>query len=1049
MDKDSAKKLIRDTFERSFDKDRFVYFIKNLLNKIDESDSTVMGGSHLPDSYKPYIESLECVGKYEDGEGNQLDVLIVLLKEKTSLERARARQRNFISWYLNGGRGGILRETSLVAFVSPEKRDWRFSFVKMDYAFVEGRGGKTKVKEEFTPSRRFSFLVGESEKSHTAQIQLLPLLEHDEENPTLAEIEALFNIEIVAKEFFDEYRGLFIKVKDELDKLVKSNLRIKREFEIKEIDTVDFSKKLLGQIVFLYFLQKKGWFGVARDAEWGSGPRNFLRLLFKKDIGDYLNFFNDILEHLFYEALDRKREDDYYGKLNCKVPFLNGGLFEPINTYNWIHTDIMFPNELFSNSTKNSKGDIGTGILDVFDRYNFTVREDEPLEKEVAVDPEMLGKVFENLLEVKDRKSKGTFYTPREIVHYMCQESLINYLEKELNIGPEPIIPNKSHQKDLFGKAEPEQVALNVMVGSEKIKRDDLESFIKFGETIVEHDLRVVKKGKETKRYPFMIPEVIRKNAKDLDDVLAKIKICDPAVGSGAFLVGMMSEIVRARNTLTVTEHLKDKLNRSPYDFKRHAIHDCLYGVDSDSGAVEICKLRLWLSLVVDEEDIKQIKPLPNLDFKIITANSLIGGMQQDWIKEKIYADLEGLKESVFDETSPERKQELKNQIDDLIKKVQDKTHGLSLENYFSEIFRTSNGFDLVIGNPPYVQIQKFSGQQTQKNWEKQYKTFTKSGDIYCLFYERGSKILRNDGTLTFITSNKWMRANYGKKMRNYFLHDVEINMLIDFGDAPIFKEATTYTNIMMFSKSKSNTQSNVWDISKSYIPGIPLADMLEKTGKGVGFFNEDSFVILQEKLGRIKNRIESVGTPIKEWGLSINYGIKTGFNEALIIDGKKKNELVAKAPESAEIIKPILRGRDIKRYQAKSSGMWMIATFPALNINIEKYPAVRDYLESFLPKLNQTGKTYKNKNGKKEKTRKKTGNKWFETQDQISYYPHFKKEKIIYAEIVFDSAFYFDINGVYPEATTFIITGKEIKYCMSSNECGPKLQISKRYLSA
>ena len=167
MDKEPAKKLIRETFERSFAKDRFIYFVKNLLNKIDESGSTVLKGSHLPDSYKPHIESLEYVGSYEDSEGSGLDVLIVQLKKETSLDRARAMQRNFISWYLNGGRSGVLRDASLIAFVSPSENEWRFSFVKMDYKFVEDKHGKSKVKEEFTPSRRYSFLVGENENSHT------------------------------------------------------------------------------------------------------------------------------------------------------------------------------------------------------------------------------------------------------------------------------------------------------------------------------------------------------------------------------------------------------------------------------------------------------------------------------------------------------------------------------------------------------------------------------------------------------------------------------------------------------------------------------------------------------------------------------------------------------------------------------------------------------------------------------------------------------------------------------------------------------------------
>ena len=173
----------------------------------------------------------------------------------------------------------------------------------------------------------------------------------------------------------------------------------------------------MGQIVFIYFLQKKGWLGVKKQESWGEGPKNFLRKLFNKEMANYGNFFNEMLEPLFYEALATERDGDYYSRFNCRIPFLNGGLFEPINDYDWIETDITLKNEIFEE------------ILETFDLFNFTVKEDEPLEKEVAVDPEMLGKVFENLLEITARKSKGAFYTPREIVHYMCQQSLVNYLE--------------------------------------------------------------------------------------------------------------------------------------------------------------------------------------------------------------------------------------------------------------------------------------------------------------------------------------------------------------------------------------------------------------------------------------------------------------------------------------------------------------------------------------------------------------------------------------------------------------------------------------------
>lgn len=517
MNKQAAVNLVRNTFEHPFDKDRFAMLAKNVFHTFDPA-TFVYRGKYIPSAYRDHIKTLERIGKYEDQDNNKIDILVVTLTKESTLGRARTLQRNFISWYLNGSRGDVTKDAAFVAFKVEDAGDWRLSLVKMDYRLDKTETGKLKTVTELTPARRFSFLVGEHENSHTAQRQVLPLLLKEEKTPTLDSLEEAFSVEVVTKEFFEKYKQLFLTTKEALDKAVKQDEKIRNDFKAKHIDTVDFTKKLLGQIVFLYFLQKKGWFGVSKDDTWGSGPKDFLRLLFEKEIAPYDNFFNDILEPLFYEALAIERTGDFYSRFNCKIPFLNGGLFDPLHNYDWVYTDIHLPNELFSNSDRTKEGDTGTGILDVFDRYNFTVKEDEPLEKEVAVDPEMLGKVFENLLEVKDRKSKGTYYTPREIVHYMCQESLINYL-----------VTNLENQ----------------------VSEEDIRTLVQVGETAVEHDSRVVIAGEETDTYSFKLPKSVRQHAKQIDEALGEIKVCDPAVGSGAFLVGMMSEIVRLRNTIS------------------------------------------------------------------------------------------------------------------------------------------------------------------------------------------------------------------------------------------------------------------------------------------------------------------------------------------------------------------------------------------------------------------------------------------------------------------------------------------------------------------
>ncbi len=989
MDKSAAQSLVRKTLQNSFDRDNFVYMVKNLLNRMEEAQFTYKGNL-IFDDFVEFISCVERVGKYRSPDEKLIDILIVYLKKSTSLERARTKQRNFVAKYLKGSRGGVLKDAALVAFVVPNGEDWRFSLVKMDYKFNE----KGKVKEEFTPARRYSFLVGKNESSHTAQSRLLPLLLDDETLPTLDELEEAFSVERVTKEFFEKYRDLFLRLKESLDAVVEKDAKIRVDFKKKNVDTADFAKKLVGQIVFLYFLQKKGWFGVKRGEAWGSGSKRFLRELFEKKHGDYKNFFNDILEPLFYEALRLERPGDYYSRFNCRIPFLNGGLFDPINDYDWWNTDILLPDGIFSNNRKTKEGDIGDGILDIFDRYNFTVKEDEPLEKEVAVDPEMLGKVFENLLEVKDRKSKGTYYTPREIVHYMCQESLASYLATELE---------------------------------GEVSKEDIETLIKYGETVVEHDTAYIEKTASNKKYrgkynKAKLPESVRKHAKVIDDKLATIRVCDPAVGSGAFLVGMMNEIIRTRNALTT--YIGENENRTPYHFKRHAIQNCLYGVDIDPGAVEICKLRLWLSLVVDEESRETVQPLPNLDYKIVQGNSLLGyPYKPNWTKE-----IESLKKKFFETTSPSEKNALKNQIDSKLKGFlanSEKSLGykasFDFEIFFSEVFHEKGGFDIVIANPPYIQLQK--AIDDSKKYADLYKnagygTFDRTGDIYCLFYEKGIQILKPKGILTYISSNKWMRAGYGKKIRRFFLQYNPL-VLIDLGPN-VFETATVDTSILVLKKEENSNQ--LFKGLTLHKKDHDIADALKEKGILLTELTEEAWFIGSPAEVALKKKIEEIGTPLKDWDVEINRGVLTGFNEAFIIDIAIKERLIAEDPKSAEIIKPLLRGRDIKRYGYSFAGKWLIATHNGYTdqygnkvspIDINEYPAVKKWLDQFYDRL---------------EARCDKGNTPYNLRD-CAYWQKFEKEKIMYPVMSSSASFFYDADGFFCNDKGFIVTGFHLKY--------------------
>jgi len=862
MDKKQASSIITGVFNNIFDKDKFIGFVGNLLNlnSADYSHRNI----GIYDTYKQHVQSLEVVAKFSDGK-NEIDVLIVTLVKDTSLDKARTMQRNFVARYLSEKQG----DAAIVAFTSPDAEDWRFSLIKMESSFKKTDTG-IKVEEEFTPAKRWSFLVGKNENSHTAQSQLVGILANDENAPTLEELEQAFSIETVTNEFFTKYTDLFLRMKESLDALLENDSQLKSDFEEKEIDTADFAKKTMGQMAFLYFLQKKGWFGVAPDKEWGTGVKNFLREIFERREKYGENFFDDVLEPLFYEALAQDRgNDSIYPKLNnCRMPFLNGGLFEPMNGYSWETTHIRLPDELFSNDIKTKEGDIGDGILDVFDRYNFTVNESEPLEQEVAVDPEMLGKVFENLLEIKDRKSKGAFYTPREIVHYMCQESLINYLETETN----SLIP-----------------------------KVDIESFIQQGSQIIQNDKSIIEQGGDKGK--LLLRQSVIDQAEELDDLLANIKVCDPAVGSGAFPLGMLNEIVTARTILGI--HLRN--NSSAYKLKLHAISNSIYGVDIDPGAVEIAKLRFWLSLVVEEDN---PTPLPNLEHKIMQGNSLVSQYEgielfdDDFLnsaesindeKNKVQEKLDAIQKEYFSlhsdgefttarkieieedikriqrrlkflnnkntatvETgslfdmpqvkkiaqqkakllqskiaqyvtvdSRTNKENLKKDIDDLkwdlieatleerdeidkldeIKKLRkDRIKPFFIWKLeFGDVFKDNGGFDVIIGNPPYIDSEGMinAGQKDLREYiSKTYKYTKGNWDIYIAFFEIGLELLKDMAVLTYITPDKWLAKPFGKEFRKHSLK--YITHLLKSG-RDVFESVGVDSIVTIFSKKDSS----------------------------------------------------------------------------------------------------------------------------------------------------------------------------------------------------------------------------------------------------
>jgi type I restriction-modification system DNA methylase subunit len=983
VNRDQAYNLIRETFTLAFDKARFRNFAINLLNRIDESKTSAWKGPNIKDAFKDHVNYYERLGTFTSPDKEKLDVLIVHLTTESKLEHARTAIRNFVADHL---KTRDEKDAALVAFVSPTEKQWRFSYVKMEYATVEKESGKVGVETRLTPARRFSYIVGEGESCHTAQTRFLNLLQNTQTDPKLADIEEVFSVEAVTKEFFKEYANLFGDIHKALEKLVENEKNIRDEFTAKSVSAVDFSKKLMGQIVFLYFLQKKGWLGVAKGQDWGSGPHDFLRRLANGEYGKYTNFFNDILEPLFYDTLATDRgHEAWCNRFKCRIPFLNGGLFEPLGGYDWKKIDIILPNRLFNNTEYVEEGVTGTGVLDVFDRYNFTVNEAEPLEKEVAIDPEMLGKVFENLIEENRRKGLGAYYTPREIVHYMCQESFINYLDTALN--PQPVLSSEAkqslqHNSEIASSQTP---LLAITLPKPKlVPREDIEKFVHLGDQAAHYEAA---RMSGTKSYKPELPRSIETHARLIDEKLTDITICDPAVGSGAFLVGMMTEIVRARSSLT--PYFNDIHERTPYHFKRHAIQNCLYGVDIDPGAVEIAKLRLWLSLVVDEEDIKRIKPLPNLDYKIVMGNSLLGLP----FKSQRLGKIEELKQKIFDETDHVKKAQLKAQVDELLAQVfaaSKRSLGYEVnfdfQVFFSEVFQCKGGFDVIVANPPYV------GEKGHKETFIEIKQgalrefYQSKMDLFYFFFHLALNLCRQGGNIAFITTNYYPTASRARNLRIDFFNRATIRHLINLGELKIFESALGQHN-MITILSKSNSKAAMannsitkrkgmatpeildnilsWSDEETEYYQVPQNDLYDGTEHYIrltGFKSSNNPV--QSILSKLSTQVELLGDRI----CHVNKGVITGCDKVTEKHIQKyklgnnyqkgegvfileKSTMDRFSREELSRIKPWFKNSDIAKYHTKTDAeLFMIdICYPAdKHIDHTQIPNIMNHLSKF-----------------------------------------------------------------------------------------------------
>lgn len=1005
MQIDAAHNLIVDAFENPYDEARVRRFVQNLLVEADMKTGGHRSGQMVYESFREHVSSYKRLAKFTDRNGEEMDILSVKLKTPHKLERARTMQRNFAATYLKDpDRHG--REAALVAYHADGTDDWRLSFVQMEYRTVMGEDGTVTAEEELTPVR-YTFLVGPNEPTHTPKRQFAPLLQSDELPfpPTLEDLKEAFDIEVVTDEFFDSYREHYKTLTDEVGTALNEYPTAQAEFDDKGVTAAAFAEKLMGQLVFLYFLQKKGWLGVQRGDEWGEGPTDLLRQLYEGEYINYNNFYQDVLEPLFYQGLAVDRGgDNYFSALRCRVPFLNGGLFQPIQNVDRSRVHLPLPNDTFG------------AIFDTFDRYNFTVREDEPLDKEVAVDPEMLGKVFEKLLLDERQKELGAFYTPRDIVHYMCQQSLVDHLDTELNVRETPLTSPEPQQQNAFGYDTAQQGVLSGEDYNPQVERHHLEALVRDGAGWVEHDRRVRESESTNGKYSgYEAPRPIREHAQAIDAVLSDVRVCDPAVGSGAFPVGMMKEIVQARQVLDT--YIDDEIEREAYPLKRHAIQHSLHGVDIDLSAIDIAQLRLWLSLVVDEEDFEDIRPLPNLRYKFVQGDAL-QKIERNVFNNEQEARLHELMENFVDTAHPSEKEELQEQIDDnLDDLLKDGQFDFGL--YFGTVFKEQNGFDIVIGNPPYVTSGNLTDQQ--KDALKDYEVHKGRADYCTYFVERGINLLRPDGELAYIIKNKWLRAKYGDKLRSW-LKGRQLSEIIDFKDLPVFQGVIAYPCI--FRAVNASSDGSLQAVEVEHLDYDDLAAYVAENRYEVkqSQLREECWSLATPNERELLSKLRETGVSLNEAvNDSINYGIKTGCNAVFKIDSAKRQQLIDTHESSQEVIKPFLTGRNAYRYTPPQNDSYVI--FTRRGIDIDAYPAVKEYLSEHKERLKPKPKDWEPPHEDAKWPGRKSGSyAWYEIQDAVDYHQAFEDTKIIYSDLSVRGSFTLDKSGIYPANTLYII---------------------------
>ena len=930
--------------------DRFIadVIVPIFGNEIEYINDDLAGRENYAEKAKNAgIRHIKYIGDLTEKNYNadNIALLDVTLDDSKNIERSRVNIQQLIRSIMD------YRQHLMIVFHYEDvtNKQWRFS-----YAY---KGDSLK---DTTSAKRYTYVFGRGYRGRTAadRFQILADSRRNNEN-----FEEAFSVAALSDEFFDKYRAYYAafveyitgerysderELNNQLSKFnwlqKDSNNQFTAVFESKAKEARDYIKKMFGRIVFLYFLQRKGWL---YDNN-GVGDYQYMKHLFEKAERDGIaeTFLDDVLELLFFYVLNTKKEQRVETALAdnkdikilpgwAHIDYLNGGLFNPdeIDPKKCTFPAIYFK-ELFS----------------FLDGYNFTIDENDQEDAEIGIDPEMLGRIFENLLE--DNKDKGAFYTPKEIVEYMCRESLIAYLQ----------------------------------VNPKHYTQDKARNFI---ETL---DIDILNEEER----------------KEIERRLISVKICDPAIGSGAFPMGIVNLLAKTFIVLRTYSSIDQA------KMKRYIMQNSIYGVDIEQGAVDIARLRFWLAMVVEEE---KALPLPNLHFKVMQGNSLvesykgrdlskiclstgssgIGGFDFSGYQELLRNDIRKFYETDTHEERDKTLNEIKNlvitqifeetQDQNLLKDIKDVSANEKFflwHTWFADVFE-KGGFDIVIGNPPYLK----EGRANKAIFEavKDSPYYIGKMDIWYMFACLGLDMLKPDGNLCFIATNNWVTSSGAKKLRQKINTDAQIIQLCDFKDYMIFKTASIQTMIMQFKKNKAE-QSYKFDLRNllgSKLEDVikllnkeeasttqfiePTYNRLEMRNKFITFSNsEDLFKKIKSAFGIIylenKEIAQGIVFPqdfLNKKGQKILGHHKVGDGIFGLTDQELSN---LNLPENEMVlIKPYYTTEQVRRYFTISGAntQWLIYTDSTYRneSSMDSFPILKAHLDQFRQIFTSDNKPY------------------------------------------------------------------------------------------